>query len=216
MAGSRPFPSYPFLMTRHPNDPCPSRAERWNARLGSSNRAQFVLFWASVAETLLVPIPIEVIMVPFMLANRARIWLTAAVVLAGNLAASLVGYAIGYYIFESFGLSLVERFGWGDAFAEFQPLFADHGFWAIVAIGIIPIPFQIAMLVAGAAKYPLIWFVAAAAVARGVRYFGLGLLVYHLGDQAMAFWKRHKVSATIGATLAVGAFFLATNVTGGA
>ena len=203
-------------MTRHPTDPCPSRAERWNARLGSSKRAQFVLFWASVAETLLVPIPIELVMVPFMLANRARIWLTATVVLAGNLAASLVGYAIGYYVFDSFGRSLVDRFGWGDGFADFQQLFADHGFWAIVAVGIVPIPFQVAMLVAGAAKYPILWFVAAAGVARGVRYFGLGLLVYYLGDQAMAFWKRHKVSVTIGATIAVGCLFLATNMRNGA
>ena len=186
----------------------PSRADRWNDRLGKTKRAQFVLFWASVAETLIVPIPIEVIMVPFMLANKARIWLTATVVLAGNIAAALVGYAIGYYAFNSFGRSLIDRFGWGESFGEFQALFADYGFWAIVAIGVIPIPFQIAMLVAGAAKYPILWFVVAAALARGARYYGLGALVYYLGDQATAFWREHKLSVTIGAAVAIAGVFL--------
>ena len=176
-----------------------SRVEKWAKRLGESKSALWVLFWASVAETLIVPIPIELILIPYMLANRARIFLTASVVLAGNIAAALVGYTIGYFAFNSFGLSLIEQMGWGTAFAEFQTLFAQYGFWAVVAIGVIPIPFQIAMLVAGAAKYPIAMFVIASMVARGLRYYGIAALVYAVGDKAVDFWKRHKISASLGA-----------------
>ena len=185
------------------------RAQRWTKRLAASKRAQGVLFFASIAETLIVPIPIEVILVPFMLANKAKIWLTAGVVLAGNLVAALVGYYVGYFAFNSFGRDLIASSGWQDAFVSFQGMFAEYGFWAIVAIGIIPIPFQIAMLVAGAAQYPVIWFIAAAALARGSRYFGLAALVYKFGDRAMEFWGRHKVSATIWAGVIIAAVFLA-------
>ena len=179
-------------------DHLPPRVQRWMDRLGNSRRALWTLFVASVAETLLVPIPIELILIPYMLANKARIWLTAAVVLAGNIAAAIFGYALAFFAFSTFAPGLIESMGWAESFGEFERLFAQHGFWAIVAIGVIPIPFQIAMLVAGAAKYPIVLFVAAALVARGVRYFGLGALVYFLGEATMGFIERHKKTAAFG------------------
>ena len=191
-------------------DHLPPRVQRWMDRLGNSRRALWTLFVASIAETLLVPIPIELILIPYMLANRARIFLTASVVLAGNIAAALVGYTIGYFAFNSFGLSLIESMGWGESFSEFQTLFAQYGFWAVVAIGVIPIPFQIAMLVAGAAKYPILMFVIASMVARGLRYYGLAVLVYAVGDKAVDFWRRHKISASLGAGAVLLLVFLAT------
>ena len=188
----------------------PSRVERWNARFGRSRSAMPLFFAASVAETLLVPIPIELIMVPWMLANRARTFLVATVVLAGNIAAAIFGYYVGYFAFNSFWRGLIERMGWAEPFAQFQALFADYGFWSIVAIGVLPIPFQVAMLVAGAAKYPILLFLAAAVVARGTRYYGLAALAYYLGDQTIAFWERHKIGATVGAALVIVAAFLAS------
>ena len=189
-------------------DHLPPRVQRWMDRLGQSRRALWTLFVASVAETLLVPIPIELILIPYMLANKARIWLTAAVVLAGNLAAAVFGYALAYFAFSTFAPGLIEQMGWSQSFERFQSLFAEHGFWAIVAIGFIPIPFQIAMLVAGAAQYPLSLFILASFVARGARYFGLGALVYYLGEATLGFVERHKRSAAIG-SLVVAALVLA-------
>lgn len=84
-------------------------------------------------------------------------------------------------------------------------MFAEHGFLAILAIGVIPIPFQIAMLVAGAAKYPLLLFVLAAIIARSIRYFGLALLVVLFGDRALALWRRHSRTTAL---VAVGAVVL--------
>ena len=57
------------------------------------------MFWASFAETIIVPIPIEVVLIPFMMARKHQIWWIAAVVTTGCLLASLVGYGIGYFFF---------------------------------------------------------------------------------------------------------------------
>ena len=157
-----------------------------------------VFFGASLAETLIVPIPIELILIPYMIANRARVWTVATVVLAGNLVAALVGYAIGYFAFSTFGRDLIDAMGWGEAFASFQTMFADNGFLAVLAIGIIPIPFQIAMLVAGAAHYPVMLFLLAAAIARGLRYYGIAALCWFLGDRATDLWDRHKTTVGLG------------------
>lgn len=192
--------------------PLGARAQRWLDKLNASNKALWVLFTASFAETIVVPIPIEVILIPFMAMNRHRLWLIAAVVTAGCLAASIVGYGIGYLFFDTLGGPVIDAFGWGPAMEEFRGLFAEHGFWAVIAVGIIPIPFQVAMLAAGAAAYPIPLFVLAATIARGIRYFGLALLVRAVGPKAEDLWRRHRTSAaaimTAVVVLAVGVTFL--------
>lgn len=177
-----------------------SRVSRWASRINRSDRALWVLFWASAAETIIVPIPIELVLIPFMVTNRERLWRTAAMVTAGCLAASAAGYGIGYLFFDTVGREAIQQFGWSTQMEEFRSLFNEYGFWAIVAVGVIPIPFQTAMLAAGAAGYSILLFMLAAAIARGIRYFGLALLVHLVGDRAEAFWKRHKTTASLTAT----------------
>ncbi|MDX5401004.1 MAG: hypothetical protein LPK02_01365, partial [Rhodobacterales bacterium] len=143
------------------------RTKRWLERLSRSRRAMWVLFAASFAETLVVPIPIELILIPFMAANRARVWVIAGVVTLGCLLASLVGYAVGLLLFETLGLRVIDAMGWTEGMQRFRVIFEDYGFWAIVAVGILPIPFQVALLGAGAAAYPIGWFLLAALIARG-------------------------------------------------
>ncbi len=178
----------------------PSRVRRWTDRINRSRRALWVLFWASFAETIIVPIPIELVLIPFMVTNRHRLWRTAAVVTAGCLLASMVGYGVGYLFLDSLGRAVIEHFGWSAELERFRTLFERYGFWAIVAVGVIPIPFQVAMLAAGAAGYSIALFVLAASIARGIRYFGLALLVRLYGRHAEDYWKRHKTQASIVAT----------------
>jgi membrane protein YqaA with SNARE-associated domain len=180
-----------------------SRVTVWTRRLNRSDNALWVLFWASVAETIIVPIPIELVLIPFMITNRHRLWTTAAMVTAGCLLASLIGYGVGYLFFDTIGRDIIGYFEWSDQLDQFRSLFTQYGFWAIVAVGVIPIPFQIAMLAAGAAGYSIILFVVAATIARGFRYFGLALLVYFFGKRAEELWRRHKTNATLLAGAAI-------------
>lgn len=185
----------------------PSRVGRWLDRLNSSKRVMWVLFSASFAETIIVPIPIELVLVPFMVTNRHRLWRIAAMVTAGCLVASIIGYGIGYLFFDTVGRWALEAFGWEGAMDEFRRLFDAHGFVAIMAVGIIPIPFQVAMLAAGAAGYPIPFFVLAATIARGIRYFGLALLVRLLGDRAETAIRRHRKTSMAVLTVAFVIFF---------
>lgn len=184
-----------------------NRAAYWTRRIARSQHALRVLFAASFAETIIVPIPIELVLIPFMAMNRDRLWRTATVVTAGCLAASFVGYAIGYAFFDTVGNDMVAAFGWSEALDRFRSLFDRHGFWAIIAVGVIPIPFQIAMLAAGAAGYPIAMFALAALIARGIRYYGLALLVHAVGDRAEALWRTNRRTAiAIGAAILLAVF----------
>ena len=59
------------------------------------------------------------------------------------------------------------------------------------------------MLAAGAAAYPILWFVIAATIARGIRYYGLAGLVWLVGDKAEHMWREHRTTAAVIATVAV-------------
>ncbi|MGB8713265.1 MAG: VTT domain-containing protein [Onishia taeanensis] len=183
-------------------------ARRWLSHLSASRHALWLLGLASVLETLLVPIPIEVILIPWMLAEPQRRWRLAGVALAGNLFSALIGYGLGSLAMSQWGDALLPLFGGEAAYQAFQARFLDNGFMAILAVGVIPIPFQTAMLVAGASHYPLPLFLLAALIGRGLRYFGLALLVALAGEAALGLWKRHARPLGAGLTVMAG-FWLA-------
>lgn len=184
------------------------RVGRWLGRLNRSDHVLTLLFAASFLETIVVPIPIELILIPFMLANPRRVWRTAGAVTLGCLAASVLGYGVGFLLFESAGEWAIQHLGWQSGYRRFQDLFATHGFWAILALGVVPVPFQTAMLAAGTAEYPLPLFVLAATLARGIRYFGLALLVELFGERTIVYWERNRWATVLAVAAAVAAFWL--------
>jgi membrane protein YqaA with SNARE-associated domain len=170
------------------------RIERWARRIIESNHSLWAIFLASFLETIIVPIPIELVLVPYMLARRDILWRIALVTTLGCLCAAALGYGIGYFLYESVGIMLIDLLGIEAEFEQFRALFDQHGFFAIVAIGVLPIPFQAAMLLAGVTAYPIPLFVLAATLARSVRYYGLAGLVWRFGDHAMFLYRRHSTS----------------------
>lgn len=181
--------------------------QRWAQDLAESPKGLWLIGIASFLETIIVPIPIEIVLIPYMLARRDILWRIALVTTLGCLLAATVGYGLGFFFYESIGRGMVETMGWGSDFETFQQWFDAQGFWAILAIGVAPIPFQVAMLVAGLAGYSLLLFILAATLARGIRYFGLALLVHLVGDQALALWQRQKVAASLILLALIGAIF---------
>ena len=192
------------------------RARRWFERIRGSKHMLWLLGTLSFLETIIIPVPIEVVLIPLMAIDKRRIWTLATVALAGCLLASLVGYAVGMALYQSVGVWFIETMGMQQGYETFRTFFDKHGFIAIVAVGIIPIPFQVAMITAGLASYPIYLFVLAAVIARGVRYYGLAWLVYQFGERAQVLWQRHAVLASLGAAVVVVGFSLAMQALGNA
>ena len=160
-------------------------------------------FVASFAESTVVPIPLEAVLIPAMQANRQRLWALAGAALGGCLLGALLGYAIGLWLFGAVGEQLVSLFSDPQQYDRALEQIRRNGFWFVLSVGVVPIPFQIAMLAAGASHYSLPGFVGATLIARGIRYYGLALLVCWLGNRAQAVYERHKVAVAAIATVVV-------------
>jgi len=180
-----------------------ARIKRWATRMIYSRHAFWGLGIASFLESILIPIPLEAILVPLMQARRNQIFLLSTIALLGCLAGAAVGYFVGYYVFDAIGPRLVEVVSTPEQFEHVRVRMEQDGFWFIVSVGVIPIPFQIAMLAAGTTSYSFFLFMLASALSRALRYYGLGLLVLIAGNRAQAIFKRHKVPAAMVITLVV-------------
>ena len=158
---------------------------------------------ASFLESTIVPIPLEAVLVPLMQARREKLWSIALMATLGCIVGALFGYALGYYLFDVVGDWVINTFSSPEQFENVRQQMQDQGFWFVMTLGIIPIPFQIAMLAAGATKYSLLLFLIASAIARSIRYFGLAIVVYYAGNQAERIISQHKTKAMIILTILV-------------
>ena len=158
---------------------------------------------ASFLESTIVPIPLETILVPLMQARREKIWLIALMATLGCIIGALLGYTLGYYLFDTAGEWIINRFSTPEQFENVKQKMHDQGFWFVITLGIVPIPFQIAMLAAGATKYSLTLFLIASAISRSIRYFGLAIVVYYAGHQAERVINKHKTKTIIALTFII-------------
>ncbi|TYK65840.1 YqaA family protein [Colwellia echini] len=158
---------------------------------------------ASFLESTIVPIPLEAILIPLMQARRDKIWLIALMATLGCILGALFGYALGYYLFDVVGDWIINTLSSPEQFSTIEHKMQEQGFWFVITLGIIPIPFQIAMLAAGATKFSLTLFLIASAISRAIRYFGLAIVVYYAGNQAERIINKHKTKAMIVMTMLI-------------
>lgn len=174
-----------------------SQFRELGARLIYSRHMLWGIGIASFLESILVPIPLETIMVPLMQARRNLLFAIALAALAGCMLGASIGYAVGYFLFDAVGEQLVSMVATEAQYERVRLQMETKGFWFVFAVGVIPIPFQIAMLAAGATKYSFLMFILASTLSRSLRYFGLALLVLMAGNHAQALFERHKVTASV-------------------
>ncbi|RUR32915.1 DedA family protein [Vreelandella andesensis] len=174
-----------------------TRTKQWLERLNGSKNMLWLLGSLSFLETIILPIPIELVLIPLMAINKQRIWAIATATTLGCLVASILGYAVGMVLYQSIGTWFIEFMGMEQSYQAFQHFFNRYGFAAILAIGILPIPFQVAMITAGLSGYPILLFALAAVIARGLRYFGLAWLVHRFGNRVETMWKRHALKTSL-------------------
>lgn len=181
-----------------------SRLKQYGKRLIHSRYMLPGIGLASFLESTIVPIPLETILLPLMQARRKQIFVISTMALIGCILGAFGGYTIGYYIFDAVGDQIVSLISTQEQFENVKQQMDQRGFWFVFTVGVAPIPFQVAMLSAGALKYSLLLFLIATTLSRAIRYYGLALLVYWGGNQAQELFERHKKSTTIALVILLG------------
>ncbi len=158
--------------------------------LAASRHAPWWLAAVAFAEASFFPVPPDALLVPMALAKPERAWRLALLCTVASVAGGMLGYYIGYALFNELARPLLEAYGYGPAFARFKATFAEWGVWIILLKGISPIPYKIVTIASGAAEFNFLLFMLASLITRGGRFFLLATLLHFYGDSVRAFIDR--------------------------
>jgi membrane protein YqaA with SNARE-associated domain len=179
----------------------------WMMRLAADRRAPQALFWISFVESSVFPIPPDVMLIPMVLANRAKAWVYATICTVGSVIGGIAGYVIGYYLFGYLGEPILKLYGYGQKYQDAADLFNAWGPWILIAKGWTPFPYKVLTIAAGAFKMNLVAFILASIVARAMRFYLVAGLLFWFGPPIREFIERRlSLVTTVFLVLLVGGF----------
>lgn len=164
--------------------------------LAASPRAPLWLAAISFAESSFFPIPPDALLVPMALARPDRAWRLALICTIASVLGGILGYYIGYALFDVLATPLLRAYRYEAAFARFKDTYAEWGLWVILVKGLTPIPYKIVTIASGAASFNFPLFVAASIVTRGARFFLVATLLHFYGEQVRDFIERRLTLVT--------------------
>lgn len=161
------------------------RVYDWSLRMARHRHAERALAAACFAESSFIPMFPEVMLLPMILAERAKAWRYAAICTVSSVLGGIVGYLIGALLFEAVGEPLLRFYGMAGDFEQIAGKYNDYG-WLLVLIGggITPIPYKVITISSGVTQLDFMTFVAASVVARGVRFALPCGIIYFFGEHA--------------------------------
>lgn len=183
------------------------RAYDWVMNLSARPNAIWALAAVAFIESSFFLIPPDLLLIPMVLAARTR-WLGIAMVCTiASVIGGMFGYAIGYYLFEGIGKPLLEFYGYGAKFTDFQARYNDWGAWIVFIAGITPFPYKVITIASGVTQLDLVTFTGASILARGLRFFLVAGLLYWIGPPVRVFIeKRLGLLFTAFCVLLIGGF----------
>ena len=179
----------------------------WMMRVSAGANAPYALALVSFLESSMFPIPPDVMLIPMVLANRAKAWWYATLATISSVIGGIVGYGIGYFLLDRIGKPILEFYGLGERLVQFKQLFQDYGVEILLLKGMTPIPYKLLTISAGWAGMSLAAFVAASIVTRAVRFFLVAGLLYFFGESIRYFIeKRLTLVTTVFVVALIGGF----------
>ena len=169
----------------------------WTLEQSSKKYASWFLAFISFIESSFFPIPPDVLLIPMIIAKRSKAYIYAFICTLSSVFGGLFGYLIGYALFNSIGVMLVNFYGMTDYLENMREYYNSYGMWFVLIAGLTPIPFKIITITSGLFQLNLIIFVLCSLIARGCRFYLIAGLLYLFGEVIKKFIDRYFNFLTI-------------------
>lgn len=162
----------------------------WTMNLAGHRHAGWTLFFIAAIESSVFPIPPDILLIPMIIAAPTRAWRYALICLVGSVLGGLVGYGIGFFLFETVGRPVLELYGYAGKFDQFRDYYNDWGAWAVFIAGVTPFPYKVITILSGVTALDPVVFTLASILARGLRFFVIAALIWKFGPVIRDFIER--------------------------
>jgi membrane protein YqaA with SNARE-associated domain len=187
----------------------------WTMAKASNPQAEAWLALFCFIEASFFPVPPHPLLGLMCLAAPRKALRFAVIATLSSVAGGLLGYMIGYFLYESIGAQLLALLGLTESFPKAACYLREMGFWIFVAKGATPIPFKLLTITAGFIAMPLGLFLLASLVSRSITFMIVGVLFRLFGAPIKAFIDRYLGLVTAGFIILVVGGFVAITLLGG-
>lgn len=163
----------------------------WVLGWSESPYGSLALFVLALVEASFFLVPPDVLLIALCVGRPGRSLHFAALCTLGSVAGGVLGYLIGYQLYELVGRSIIELYDAGAAFERVGELYRANLVLALGTAGFTPIPYKVFTIAAGAFAVPFVPFVVISAVSRGARFFLVAGLIRIWGPQIRRFIDRY-------------------------
>jgi membrane protein YqaA with SNARE-associated domain len=152
--------------------------------------ALWILGLVSFLNSSIFPVPQDAFLLPMMLANPKRSFFYATFVLICSCAGGVVGYGIGYFLYDTVGEAIVDFYGYAERVEEFKIFYEEYGWVMIVVAGITPFPYKIITIMSGFLGYGFVPFLLSSLAGRSLRFYAYVLLFMFFGEKMVVWIER--------------------------
>ncbi len=192
----------------------------WTLAWAYRPSASAALSVLSFSESIIFPVPPDVLLIPMVLGNPRKWFRTALICSIASILGAIAAYLIGWLAWAHIESYAYEWLGWAgltkENFATATRLFETWNFWIVFTAGFTPLPFKVFNICAGMfgtseqAVNPAMFFalfLLAATLSRGARFFLVSGLIRIFGAKITPFVDKYfNWLALLFAALLVGGF----------
>ncbi|NVK55187.1 MAG: DedA family protein [Alteromonadaceae bacterium] len=185
--------------------PCYDLALRW----AKHPRASRYLAALSFAESMIFPVPPDVMLAPMSLSQPDKAWRFALITTIASIVGGIAGYLLGVFAFDSWLLPVIESAGYSHKLETTMSWFESYGVWVVFLAGFSPIPYKLFTISAGFLQMAFLPFLIASAIGRGARFYLVAALMKWGGANMEAQLRKYiEVLGWLVVLLAVAAYLL--------
>ena len=159
------------------------RTYNWTLEKAQHKNAKWYLSLISFAESSFFPIPPDILLIPMALASKARALFYAFMCTLFSVLGGILGYAIGYFFYNSVGIYIVEFYHLENSFSVFKNYYKEFGILIVLGAGITPFPYKFITIASGVFGLNIFLFIIVSIIGRGLRFYLIAILLYFFGEK---------------------------------
>ena len=155
----------------------------WTLKKAENKNAKWYLSLIAFAESSFFPIPPDILLIPMALASKARALFYAFICTFFSVLGGILGYAIGYFFYNSVGINIVEFYHLENSFDVFGNYYKEFGILIVLGAGITPFPYKFITIASGVFGLNIFLFIIISIIGRGLRFYLIAILLYFFGEK---------------------------------
>ena len=159
------------------------RLYNWTLLKANHKNAKWYLSLISFAESSFFPIPPDILLIPMALASKARALFYASICTLFSVLGGILGYAIGYFFYNSLGIYIIEFYQLENSFSIFENYYREFGILIVLGAGITPFPYKFITIASGVFGLNIFLFIIISSIGRGLRFYLIAILLFFFGDK---------------------------------